>query len=147
VFARQIEKAASLQEGSYSHKLKLPVTLSQALYVPPVPSGEGRMCNNCMMWVKGEGVCEIHKRGQKIDRQKVCSYHVYGTPKAKWMDAGVKQPLTPKLSGLIDAPEGGTKCGNCRYYENDRCHRVATDKDKTVSASVKANGCCALWEG
>lgn len=123
------------------------------LYVDPRKDGKGRLCGNCIMWVRAEGgSCVIHLRDMLVKRTAVCGYYVAGDPMAEWMDHPGIEPLSPRESGFEEVGLIGTKCGNCRHYEagagsRGTCARVqAPGRPEFTPAPVHRDGCCAAWE-
>lgn len=138
-----------------------PPVPGEVLYVPPAEDTEGRNCANCVMWVVDES-CLIHAAQLHITGDMVCGYHVVGQPQRERFSWGV--PVEPELSGLITAPPGGTKCGNCLYFADSGddgaglCFGVAgaiksveVTREQTLTskawtpAEVNALGCCSRW--
>jgi len=95
-----------------------------------------------MMWVE-ENACVIHSRELEVTGDHICGYHVFGEPIPEWMDHPGMQPVDPANSGL-ELVEGGTHCGNCKYYAEGKCAAVVGEDG--VPADVAEYGCCARWE-
>lgn len=114
---------------------------SEALYVGPNPDGSRKSCANCMMWSR-DNRCTIHAADLKITGDMVCGYHVYGDPLDKRIDHLGLDAVTPKESGLIVAPKGGTSCDNC-YFFTAAQHCAALDG----KPKVHPKGCCSRWDG
>lgn len=139
-----------------------PSTPGAALYVPPAPRAmsvrdPGRTCSSCVLWVAGENACTIHERALRIEAGQVCGYHLHGVPLFEWLTFPQLQRVTPETSGLIWTPPGGTRCGNCRWFERSSappsmvgvCGRVASSIELDGAwrpAEVAELGCCAQWE-
>lgn len=142
----------------------------EVLYVPPAPNGAGRMCSNCALYLSthrgdGDARCMVHEPSLPIAPQQVCGYHVFGQPRHH-TGLDVEEFVTPELSGLITAPRGGTRCGNCYFYEGVKrdletaaCLAVAGKESDLYGsganeieppgawtpAEVNKNGCCSRW--
>lgn len=123
-------------------------TAGGALYVPPSPGFNRRMCANCCLWIGPENECDVHEPGVETVADAVCGYWVGGTPLDERSDRLVLHVL-PKFSGLMRVP-GGTHCGNCKWFHGTAegkgmCHKVANE-GRDGFQEVHADGCCALWE-
>lgn len=128
----------------------------EALYVAPGPAREGRACGNCALW-RPPLRCIIHPPSVPVRGSQVCGYHVLGTPlpparpgTSDSFPLTISEYVTPEASGLVDAPYGGTRCGNCSWFGRDsHCHRVGTVVDPSLElwtpTLVDFDGCCAEW--
>lgn len=124
-------------------------TPPEVLYVPPMKApfeGQGRRCNNCMMWVpRGPNRCSILGPGVRVTHVMVCGYHVPGAPmRGAWVDhPGGMQYIPSDLAGLISAPMNGTSCGNCAHFDRNSCKAVIDTQGRP--ARVESFGCCTRW--
>lgn len=135
-----------------------PPTPDEVLYVHAA-GGAGRMCLNCVLYDdmhEEHPICTIHGPSLDIEPDAVCGYHVLGEPAAPRFDE--IDYVDPELSGLVHAPEQGTKCGNCVHFFVEArvsyCGAVTTGKSTQTSdgiawepAKVEVDGCCSRWKG
>ena len=112
-------------------------TWGQALVVNT--KGGTKNCAKCILLVKQEGeetsVCGILGLPVKEPNNTVCGYFVPGKPVLS-ESFKVGKYVTPKEAGLAIV-KGGTKCGNCIMWKNEKC--------KIVEGTLKSDNCCALW--
>jgi len=128
-----------------------PPSPADVLYVTPVPDARGRTCSNCVLY-SGRNRCSIHGPTVHVTPSMVCGYHVFGAPSAPVFED--IDYVLPELSGLVDAPPSGTRCGNCMYieYDDERradiCMAVAQEAvpgQSWLPAKVDEFGCCSRW--
>jgi hypothetical protein len=144
-----IKKLAILVEG----KTGLPVgpiqlpRPSDVLYCHPNPDGQRKTCGNCGLWAEMDNRCLLMGTEVEVTSDMVCGYHVDGEPVLYATTLGGQKMVEPELAGLIRAPEGGTSCDRCRYYDprtddTGLCRGVYVEGKP---APVEARGCCARW--
>jgi hypothetical protein len=120
---------------------------SDALYCVPNADGTRKLCGNCGLWAEMDSRCLLFGIEKEVTREQVCGYHVYGEPVLYGTTLGGQKMVEPELAGLITAPDGGTSCDRCVFYDprtNDAgvCRGVSQDGEP---ANVQALGCCARW--
>lgn len=120
---------------------------SDVVYEPAVFKSIGKNCGNCRLWAEMDERCLLFPRDVPVNANMVCGYHVDGDPQLYVTALSGTGTTDPKLAGLITAPQGGTSCGRCRYYNpqteaEGACRAV---QKAGQPAKVEARGCCSRW--
>lgn len=100
-----------LRGPSNAPKVSLP-TLTQLGYQPPNRDGSLKSCASCPAWVSESMQCRLHDEDETVTDSMVCNHYVMGDVGS--MQVSVKEPLTPKTSGLSLAGS----CADCQWYES-----------------------------
>lgn len=123
---------------------------SGALYRHPNPDGTRKACGNCVFWDSADERCVIHPLNVEVKASFWCGYHIFGKPLESWVHFENIQPVTPDLSGLIDAGPG-VNCGSCKFYRDQGngkglCWGVSRPDDRKPPQPVEIMGICARFE-
>jgi hypothetical protein len=129
-------------------------TPADVLYVEPNPDGTRKACGNCWKFVRTGACLEVLG---PISPTQNCGYYVFGVSQDAELSVQVFK-CSPELAGLIQAPPGGTCCGNCKAYQpGDYGSPTPTDKKLAEGrcsmvqdgegndAVVRELGCCSRW--
>lgn len=117
---------------------------------PRATGSTGKRCDNCRLWAEREDRCCLMGRDVPVEANMVCGYHVAGDPQLYVTSLSGEGRLDPELAGLMRAPDQGTKCENCTYYEplgsdDDGYCRAVANAETGCPANVEALGCCSRW--
>jgi len=109
------------------------VKLSKAalLYLEPHSvKKDFAQCSTCMMFMKKESQCMIHKKDIKVTGDMSCGYYIEGKPMEH-------HTMDGKETGLYT---GNVRCENCKYFEPPgNCHAL---EETGAEHDVKHDGCC-----
>jgi hypothetical protein len=144
-----VRKLAILVEGKTGLSVG-PIQLprpSDVLYAHPNKDGTRKQCANCALWAEMDNRCLLMGAEIEVQSDQVCGYHVNGDPVLYVTTLGGFKLVEPDLAGLMLAPEGGTSCDRCRYYDprTDDAGLCRGVFSEGKPAPVEALGCCARW--